>query len=86
MAKVHVTSHAEGTADYEVYVHGTQCDTPGDVQTYTDKPYVRFSFSGPDGTRLRVEITEGIRTVYREEAQILLNETSYASGDRYFQI
>lgn len=86
MAIVHFTAHAEGTADYEVYVHGTALDTPGDVETYTNEPFVRSKFTGPEGARLRVEIKEGIRIVYREEAQIPLNMTSYASGDRYFRI
>jgi hypothetical protein len=56
MAVVNVTSHAEGTTDCEVYVHGTPPDTPGDFETCSDTPFVRFNFAGAEGTRLRVEI------------------------------
>jgi hypothetical protein len=90
MSTLRVFKHVEGaTSDVVVRVHGVPVaftDNEGEAESFGEQSWVRFSFNGEEGVRVRVEIRKDVAIVYREEAQIPMSQSSYDSCDRYFRL
>lgn len=90
--ELRVIKHVEnGARNIQVYVHFGPVTFPDGeyevvVASQNNPEYVRFSFDGEAGARVRIEIRSGSRIVYREEGQIADGHQSYATKDHRFRL